>query len=130
MVDNNAIYFFYRAITLSQYNSPFYTQAASSVNLIDGSATLPTTADKINPTQMSLAGSANAVVQMLNPQFKAVKMTCSVAWEVKKLGDSGFTSVPANQEYILRYNGMEDGGFFAKDPASGTPTLTWQYFVG
>ena len=130
VVDNDAIFFFYRGITQANWNDMTYTQASSSVNLIASGATIPTNVDKINPTQMTLAGSANAVVQMLNPQFKAVKMTCSAAWEVKKLGDSSFTSVAANQEYILRYNGLEDGGFFAKDPASGTPTLNWQYFVG
>lgn len=129
-VDADALYFFYQGISSANYNNPAYTQAASSVDIIGlTGATVPGTSDIINPTSMGLSTTANTVVQTLNPTYKAVKLTCSSAWSIKQKGGSTFTSVAANEVYILRYSGVADAGFYAK-AGTGTPTLNWSYFVG
>lgn len=129
-VDNDTFYFFFNGLTYSNFSNTSYSQPAASYALMQRTgATLPASSDLINPTSMALSTSANTVVQILNPTYKAVKLTCSSAWSIKQKGASAFTSVAANEVFILRYSGDSNAGFFAK-AGSGTPTLNWSYFVG
>jgi len=129
-VDDDTFYFFFNGLVRSDFTNLSLAQGASTYALMKRTgATPPASSDLINPTSMALSTSANTVVQILNPTFKAVKLTCSSAWSIKQKGASAFTSVAANEVFILRYSGDSNAGFFAKAD-SGTPTLNWSYFVG
>ena len=129
-VDDDTFYFFFNGMVYTDFSNTFLAQAASTYALMQRTgATLPASSDLINPTSMALSTSANSVVQILNPSYKAVKLTCSSAWSIKQKGASAFTAVAANEVSSCDISGDSNAGFFAK-AGSGTPTLNWSYFVG
>lgn len=128
-VDEDALYFMYQEMTFTNFNNPSVTTPAlPAPSLLNSSAALPN-GETINPNTAVLGTGTWTVEQRLNPQYKAVKLTCPSAWEIQLSGSGSFIPVAANVEYIFRYNGENDGFFRAK-VASGAPTLTWEYFVG
>jgi len=131
-VDEDAVYFFHRNVSHQDWSFGIITTPVNDRSRLvsggpDGPAALAAT-DKINENQMSIGASFNTIAQRLNPKFKAVKMTCASAWNLKENGN--VTAIAANVEHIFRYFGDNDGLFQANTQGGGAATLNWQYFVG
>ena len=131
-VDEDAVYFFHRNIGNNVWSTGLTTTlAADRSKFVTTAGTGPAAlaaSDKINENQMSIGAAYNTIAQRLNPKFKAVKMTCASAWNLKENGNT--TPIAANVEHIFRYFGDNDGLFQANTQGGGAATLNWQYFVG